>query len=156
MPTPSEGIDAHALSVGNAAHSSCPPDIERTTEWRTQALNNLNRSPSATNVTASDDTSARPISVPRRSESEKKPETLHDVSSPSQQSNLQAAGANWDSSPISQIYGLESDDRGLSSPATATSSAVDLTISSRLDIQSTRVRLMLALCALGRGQLTPS
>lgn len=157
MPTPSDSTDELRLppQIDHLLHSSCPPDIDRPAEWRTQVLERLSRAGFQTDTTvnavavaASDDNPSHP-QRPNADEESSTSTTLGTEEDGFKMSNRaimedvdNATSTMASESPPSgsvEDKPIEEKEEEQTQMTTPTSSILDLPYSSRLGLHSSRV-----------------
>lgn len=154
MPTPRDSTDALPLHTEQLLHSTCPPDTERPTEWRTQVLEHFSRSGT------DGGTISGSVNVNGDNEQHETKDTADELamhatidvcgtearSSESIVPSLdvdQTSRAMASSCPTGLLFEEKEDGIDVQLPS-PTSSALDLPISTRLGVQSIRVRAHVA------------
>ena len=145
MPTPSESTDALPLERERSVHTSCPPEDDRSGQWRVEVLDRLNRTALDTPLESGESLQPEEQSgkaespgllepTAHRSEGNK---ADHGVSMDSAELTPSPAGASPSTSHV------EYKEIDQTHPTAPTSSALDLPYSIRYGIESTRVRPMI-------------
>lgn len=142
MPTPSDSADELPLPTEHTNHSSCPPELDRPAEWRVQLLEQMDCTNSAVDAAATNN-DEQP-SESQATKEEPSVDILCTTSDHPKHPNTPFSDADPSSPPTlkysAHIYRPEANENALVTPGTPASSALDLSLSSRLGLDSRRVR----------------
>ena len=144
MPTPSESTDALPLERERPVHTTCPPEDDRSGQWRVEVLDRLNRT--ALDTTLESGESRQPEEPSSKAESPGPLPSSTDRSEGNKADN----GASMESADLApspagaspSTSHVEYKEVDQIHPTTSTSSALDLPYSIRYGIESTRVCLI--------------
>ncbi len=142
MPTPRDSTDQLPLLLERSTHTTCPPEEDRTGQWRVEVLDRLGRA--ALESTPSNRALGQQDEVPVEAES---PNTMDITSDPAYE-KVSDQTSTMDLAEVSLLGESPSsphaDDKEVEQvqPSAPTSSALDLYYSIRFGIESNRVSII--------------
>lgn len=142
MPTPRDSTDQLPLLLERSTHTTCPPEEDRTGQWRVEVLDRLGRA--ALESTPSNRALGQQDEVPVEAES---PNTMDITSDPAYE-KVSDQTSTMDLAEVSLLGESPSsphaDDKEVEQvqPFAPTSSALDLYYSIRFGIESNRVSII--------------
>lgn len=143
MPTPSDSTDELPLQIeGHTLHTTCPPENDRPSEWRVQVLDRLDRAGSEGAAATVNEAVQQQESM--RTPKEESPPTLSTSDSAQiRAGHVSVLDVGQTSSQMfsdcQQSYQAEDKDVQIHIASTPTSSALDVPLSFRLGVDSSRV-----------------
>ena len=141
MPTPSDSTDALPLERERSAHTTCPPEDDRSGQWRAEVLNTLDRTGLDSTIVSGE--SRRPQDLANEARCHSPLDTLLDQPEDQRPKPGPHTDPAESTTPLvgASPYSSHTDEKEVeqSYPAASTSSALDFQYSIRYGIGSTRV-----------------